>query len=126
MPSPESLAIANSLTGYSALPEDEAERQFDEVKITYLLGQVKKPEVKDIKRDKDGKLYLYYYPSEDHPGHDHDENGMSYAYQSEGWYEIPSFGDIEEWVLDSVCFTPDETEVESDHPDSWLSLLGLI
>ena len=68
MPSPESLAIAKRLVDYNAIPEDEAERQFDEVKITYLLGQVKKPEVKDIKRDKDGKLYLFYYPSEEHPG----------------------------------------------------------
>ena len=34
--------------------------------------------------------------------------------------------DIEEWTFDSVCFTPGDDEVEPDHPDSWLSLLGLI
>ena len=69
---------------------------------------------------------MYYYPSEEHPEHCPDENGMSYAYQSEGWYEVPSLEDIEEWSFDSVVPTPDESEVERDHPDSWLRLLGMI
>jgi hypothetical protein len=34
--------------------------------------------------------------------------------------------DMEEWVFDSTCLTPDEDEVEPDHPHSWLSILGLI
>ena len=126
MPSPESLAIANALTGYSPLPPEEAERQFDEIQITYLLGETKEPENKDVKRDKDGKLYIYWYPSEEHPVCCPDTNGLSYAYLTAGWYEIPSWADVEEWVLDSACFTPDEEEVEPDHPDSWLSLLGMI
>jgi hypothetical protein len=39
---------------------------------------------------------------------------------------VPTVEEVEEWVFDSVCFTPDEDEVEPDHPHSWLSILGLI
>jgi hypothetical protein len=41
-------------------------------------------------------------------------------------YQVPSMSEIEEWVLDSVCETPEGDCVEPDHPDSWLSLLGII
>jgi len=39
---------------------------------------------------------------------------------------VPTMGEVEEWVFDSICFTPDEDEVEPDHPKSWLSILGII
>ena len=41
-------------------------------------------------------------------------------------YEVPSFAEIESWVYDSVCETPDGCIVEPDHPDSWVRILGLI
>lgn len=41
-------------------------------------------------------------------------------------YDVPSLDELGEYVIDSVCPTPDGDEVEPDHPDSWLSLLGLI
>ena len=41
-------------------------------------------------------------------------------------YDVPCFEQLEYWVFDSVCETPDEDRVEPDHPDSWLSILGLI
>ena len=41
-------------------------------------------------------------------------------------YPTPSEDAIEFWVLDSLCETPDGDIVEPDHPDSWLSLLGLV
>ena len=41
-------------------------------------------------------------------------------------YEVPSDAEIEDWVFNSLCETPDGCQVESDHLDSWLSLLGLI
>ena len=41
-------------------------------------------------------------------------------------YEVPSMEQLEEWVCDSVCETPDGEIVEHDHPDSWIFLLGLI
>jgi hypothetical protein len=41
-------------------------------------------------------------------------------------YQVPSMDEIDGWVVDSVCETPEGDRVEPDHPDSWLSLLGLI
>lgn len=41
-------------------------------------------------------------------------------------YAVPSMEQIGEWVIDSVCETPEGDCVEPDHPDSWLSLLHLI
>lgn len=41
-------------------------------------------------------------------------------------YDVPSDAELERWVFDSVCETPDGDTVEPDHPDSWLSLLGFI
>lgn len=41
-------------------------------------------------------------------------------------YPVPSMEQIEEWVIDSVCETPEGDCVEPDLPDSWLSLLRLI
>ena len=41
-------------------------------------------------------------------------------------YDLPTEAEIEFWAHDSVCETPDGDIVEPDHPDSWLSLLGLV
>jgi hypothetical protein len=41
-------------------------------------------------------------------------------------YEVPDLDQLEAWVIDSVCETPEGDIVEPDHPDSWLSLLGII
>ena len=52
------------------------------------------------------------------------------AFQQITWrgeiYNEPSIEALQEWVSDSVCETPDGETVEPDHPDSWLSILGLI
>lgn len=42
------------------------------------------------------------------------------------WYTVPSVHTLERWDVDGYCRTPDNKKVESDHPDSWLSILGLI
>jgi hypothetical protein len=42
------------------------------------------------------------------------------------WFEVPSFKEIESWVYDSVCETPEGDPIEPDNPRSWLSILGLI
>ncbi len=122
---PETAELAK-IFGYTPATPEEAEKQF-EATVTYVQGETKRP-VKsgDVMRNAEGMLVMYYYPSEEHPDHCPDENGLSYAYQSEGWYEVPSLEDIEEWSFDSVVPTPDESEVEPDHPDSWLRLLGMI
>tara|TARA_Y100000034_G_C6592781_1_gene257568 strand:- start:282 stop:524 length:243 start_codon:yes stop_codon:yes gene_type:complete len=40
--------------------------------------------------------------------------------------EIPSFEELEFWSWDGIAETPAGDQVEPDHPDSWLSLLGVI
>lgn len=55
-----------------------------------------------------------------------DRGGWPHIYWKGEWYPVPTLEEIEEWVFDSVCFTPDEDETEPDDPNSWLSILGLI
>jgi len=42
------------------------------------------------------------------------------------WYQVPPTEAIDEWVMDSVCETPEGDMVEPDHPHSWLRILRLI
>lgn len=42
------------------------------------------------------------------------------------WWDVPTVGEIEAWVYDSVCESPEGDSVEPDHPESWLSILGII
>jgi len=42
------------------------------------------------------------------------------------WWPVPTVGDIELWCLDSVAETPDGRTVESDHPEAWPAVLGVI
>lgn len=42
------------------------------------------------------------------------------------WWPVPTLEEVEAWTLDSVCLTPAGDIVEPDHPDAWLSLLGLV
>jgi hypothetical protein len=42
------------------------------------------------------------------------------------WRHLPTDTELELWVMDSVCETPDGRIVEPDHPESWLSILNLI
>ena len=55
-----------------------------------------------------------------------ERDGWPHILWRKDWYPVPTMEAIEEWVFDSICETPDETTVEPDHPQSWLSLLGLI
>lgn len=41
-------------------------------------------------------------------------------------YAVPDAHTLEMWAFDTVCETPDGETVEHDHPDSWLSLLGMV
>lgn len=41
------------------------------------------------------------------------------------WWDVPSLGQVESWVFDSVCESPDGDTVEPDHPESWLRILGI-
>lgn len=42
------------------------------------------------------------------------------------WWPVPTMDEVQAWTLDSVCPTPAGDIVEPDHPDAWLSLLGLV
>lgn len=53
-------------------------------------------------------------------------NGKTHCLWRGEWYETPTNGQLEEWVSDSVCETPDGDTVDPDHPESWLRILGLI
>jgi len=55
-----------------------------------------------------------------------EQDGWPHIFWRNNWYAVPTTEEVEEWVFDSVCFTPEEDEVEPDHPHSWLSILGLI
>ena len=104
--------------GYEPLTGDEAEIQF-EPETNYDPEHDGIPKPGSIYQNKRGVYRYYWKPS-----------GGNYSREErkdlEGWYDIPCLEDLEEWTFDSVCFTPDEEEVEPDHPDSWLRLLYLI
>ena len=40
--------------------------------------------------------------------------------------EEPSIEQLEEWMFDGLCETPDGRTVELDHPEGWPRLMGLI
>jgi hypothetical protein len=48
------------------------------------------------------------------------------AFHLAGWYEVPTFGDVAAWSLDSVAESPCGDAVEPDHPDAWPRLLGIV
>ena len=104
--------------GYEPLTGDEAEQQF-EPEVNYDPEQDGIPKPGAIYQNKRGTYRYYWKPS----GGNYTKEEKT---QLEGWYDIPCLEDLEEWTFDSVCFTPDEDEVEPDHPDSWLRLLYLI
>ena len=55
-----------------------------------------------------------------------DPHGILKMWWGGQWLLIPTIDEFQEWTIDSVCPTPDGTDVEPDHPDSWLSLVGLV
>jgi len=73
----------------------------------------------NVYKDKYGTLRCYWIPA-----------GNNYSSEEkddlQGWYDIPTLEDIEEWTFDSFCPTPAGDEVEPDHPDSWLRILSLV
>lgn len=57
--------------------------------------------------------------------HRRDDGLMSHKFWRGKWHEMPSLGDLEAWLYDGVCETPDGDMVEPDHPCSWISIIGL-
>jgi hypothetical protein len=103
--------------GYEPLTEEEGSEQYP-VEVTYR-GAPSVPYIGDVYRNKQGILRCFWAPQGDnYSAQEHDELA--------GWYTVPDLEDIEEWTFDSCCPTPAGDDVEHDHPDSWLRILGLV
>lgn len=107
--------------GYEPLTKEEGSTQYP-ADVNYRYAPGKNPEVPtsgSIYRNRRGTLRCYWIPT-----------GGSYTTEEkaslQGWYDVPDLEDIEEWTFDSTCPTPAGDDVEPDHVDSWLSILGLI
>ena len=106
-----------SIVGYAPLTQEEAEVQYP-AEVNFTADSKSVPFNGAVRKDKHGVLQLYWMPQ---------SKSFAEEYDSlVGWYCVPTMEEVEEWTFDSVCFTPGEDEVEPDHPDSWLSLLGLL
>ena len=114
---PIAYEIAETLTGYQRVPDDIAGDQFP-AEINFIQDGKSVPFNGAVYQDKNGSLRLFWMPQ---GGNYRDEYDALVA-----WYEVPSMAEIEEMTLDSCALSPCEDTVEPDHPDSWLSLLGLI
>jgi hypothetical protein len=97
---------------YVPFSEEEGQQQF-QAEVNWDSETSGVPSTGSVYRNKRGILRCYWRPV------DGDQ-------ELEGWYDIPTNEEIEEWSFDSICFTPGEDEVEPDSPDSWLRILGLI
>lgn len=51
-------------------------------------------------------------------------DGLEMAWRGQ-WWQVPTFGEVEAWALDSISETPDGRTVEPDAPDAWTRLLGV-
>jgi hypothetical protein len=107
--------------GYEPLTKEEGSEQYP-AEVNYQLlptGNTKLPHSGSIYRSKQGTLRCFWAPEGDnYTAEEHEE--------LQGWYDVPDLEDIEEQVFDSVAYTPCGDEVEPDHVDSWLRILGLI
>jgi hypothetical protein len=111
---PEQREIAQAV-GYKPLEGDDLTEQF-QAPVTFPASPGQAPGRCAV-RLHEGRLQLFWMPSTSCP---------SLVHTVSDWYDIPTNEEIEEWVFDSLCPTPDDDTVEPDHPDSWLSLLGLV
>jgi hypothetical protein len=114
------IDIAEAAFGYQPIDNQNDYDSQPDLAITWNTsmkpGQLK---AGDITQDKHGRLRLYWEPV-----------GGNYTAEEKhtlaGFYEVPCMGELEEMAFDSTALTPAEDAVETDHPDSWLRLLGMI
>lgn len=120
MLSPEQKLLAEEIS-YMPLDGGEMDQQFH-VDVTYNPFTRARASQKagDVYKDKNNTLRFYWVPS----GGNYPESERAAL---EGWYEVPTQGEVEEWLFDNApCLTPCFDQVEPDHPDSWMTLLNLI
>ncbi len=112
----EQQMIAQAM-GYNPIDDNEGNQQYP-AEINFVPDKVSVPFNGATYKNKKGILRIFWMPQ-----------GANYRDEYDdlvGWYDVPTMSEIEEFTFDSVCLTPAEDEVEPDHPDSWLSILGLI
>jgi hypothetical protein len=115
---PEQLLIAEVI-GYEPVTDDEGTQQYPADVDFQDAPKGAIPCTGNVYKNKKGVLRCYWIPA-----------GGNYSSEEQdeltGWYDVPDLEDIEEFTFDSCCPTPAGDDVEPDHPDSWLSILGLI
>jgi hypothetical protein len=113
----EQVLLAAAL-GYTPVGEQEGNEQFPIDADFQDAPKGSIPSTGNVYRNKQGVLRCFWIPA-----------GRNYRHEADdltGWYDVPTLEDVEEQVFDSVAYTPCGDEVEPDHIDSWLSILGLV
>jgi len=116
---PEQQKIATAI-GYVVLDNDEGASQYPaDVDFPTPPPKGAIPCTGNVRKDKHGTLRCYWIPA-----------GRNYTSEEkdelQGWYDVPTLEDIEEYTFDDTCYTPAGDEVEPDHPDSWLRILNIV
>jgi len=105
--------------GYQPFDQEEGQQQYQAECDFQNAPKGAIPCTGNVYRNKQGVLRCYWIPAGDNYSAEEKDDLT-------GWYDIPTNEEIEEQSFDSIAFTPAEDEVEPDHPDSWLRILGLI
>jgi len=115
-PAAVQTAVARAM-GYQPMDDDEALQQF-EIEPDFIPAVDRIPWNGAVQRKPSGFLWLYWMPQ-----------GRNYRDTFDdlvGWYQVPLMAEVEDWCLGSTACTPCDDDVEPDHPDSWLRILGMI
>jgi len=110
-------ATARALSCSPIAEPEEAEAQYP-LEVDFQPEPGRLPYLGAVKRSQSGFLWLYWIPQ-----------GRNYRDQWDdlvGWYQVPTMAEVEEWTFADTVPTPADDDLEPDHPDSWLRLLGLI
>jgi len=110
-------ATARALSCPPIAEPEEAQAQFP-LEVDFQPEPGRLPYLGAVKRSESGFLWLYWIPQ-----------GRNYREQWDdlvGWYQVPTMAEVEDWTFSDTVPTPADDDLEPDHPDSWLRLLGLI
>lgn len=102
---------------YQPIPEPESLQQYP-LEVDFKPEPGRLPYLGAVKRSQSGSLWLYWIPQ-----------GGNYRATFDdlvGWYQVPTLEEVEQWTFSDTVPTPADDDLEPDHPDSWLRLLGLI
>lgn len=109
-------ATARALS-HQPISEPESLEQYP-LEVDFQPEPGRLPYLGAVKRSPSGSLWLYWIPQ-----------GANYRATFDdlvGWYQVPTLEEVESWTFSDTVPTPADDDLEPDHPDSWLRLLGLI